>query len=63
LAEKEGSDYISIVEVRIDDERGMCSLIAAKWFVVEYEAKKEENKELIFGGTCAEPGDCKTKEG
>jgi hypothetical protein len=45
-------------------------LIAAKSFATgdvvmvlsEYEAKKEE-KVLIFGGTCAEPGDSKTKEG
>jgi hypothetical protein len=68
--EKEGCDYVPVVEVRIDYERGTCSLIAAKWFVTgdvvtvlsEYEANKEE-KVLIFGGTCAEPGDSKTKEG
>jgi hypothetical protein len=68
--EKEGCEYVPVVIVRIDYRTATCSLIAAKRFargdvvtvMSEYEAKKEE-KVLIFGGRCAEPGDAKTKEG
>jgi hypothetical protein len=68
--EREGCDYAPVVEVRIDYRTATCTLIAAKRFVPgdvvtvlsEYEAMKEE-KVLIFGGTCAEPGDFKTEEG
>jgi hypothetical protein len=68
--EKEGCEHVPVVEVRIDYRTATCSLISAKSFargdvvtvLSEYEAMKEE-KVLLFGGTCAEPGDVKTKEG
>jgi hypothetical protein len=70
VIEKEGCEYIPVVIVRIDYKTATCSLIAAKSFargdvvtvMSEYEVKKEE-KVLIFGGRCAEPGDAGTKEG
>jgi hypothetical protein len=68
--EKEGCEYVPVVEVRINCSTATCSLIAAKNFargdVVTvlslYEAKMKK-KVLIFGGRCAEPGDGKTEEG
>jgi hypothetical protein len=68
--EKEGCEYIPVVQVRIDYGTATCSLFAAKTFakgdvvtiLSVYEAKKEE-KMLIFGGRCAESGDAKSTEG
>jgi hypothetical protein len=68
--EKEGWEYIPVVQVRVDYRTATCSLFAAKPFATGdlvtvlpvYEAKKEE-RVLLFGGRCAQPGDAKIKEG
>jgi hypothetical protein len=68
--EKEGGEYVPVVQVRIDYGAATSSLFAAKIFergdvvtvLSVYEAKMAE-KVLIFGGRCAEPGDATTKEG
>jgi hypothetical protein len=54
--EKEGCKYIPVVQVRIDYRTATCSLLAAKMFakgdvvtvLPVYEAKKKEEKVLIF---------------
>jgi hypothetical protein len=56
--------------VRTDYRTATCSLFAAKQIakgdvvtvLLVYEAKKDE-KVLIFGGRCAEPGDATIKVG
>jgi hypothetical protein len=68
--EKEGCEYVPVVQVRIDYRTGTSSLFAAKPYakgdvvtvLSSYEAKMKE-KVLIFGGRCAVPGDSTTKEG
>jgi hypothetical protein len=60
--EKEGGEYVPVVQVRIDYGAGTSSLFAAKKFVwgdvvtvlSVYEADLAK-KVLIFGGRCAEP--------
>lgn len=68
--EKEGGEYVPVIQVRIDYGAATSSLFAAKKFVrgdvvtvlSVYEAGMTK-KVLIFGGRCAETRDVSTKKG
>jgi hypothetical protein len=68
--EKEGGEFVPIVQVRIDYGAATSSLFAAKRFargdvvtVLSVYETVSAKKVLIFGGRCAVAGDAMTKEG